>query len=157
MMQDNLSRISSLFSVPKLNCADAAEKFANDFSQLKNENKQLKIAHFTRLGEQVVCSDKSQLYRLENADYDEMRAFINSAKAKVGGMLVVVSAAEDTLKYVIFSEEMNMASEIKKINAALCGKGGGSAVMVQGKFGVNAEDCAAYFKSEYSAQINHCT
>ena len=48
-------------------------------------------------------------------------------------------------KYLIASKSIDLKSEVKNMNAALCGKGGGSAVMVQGTFLSSITDIEKYF------------
>ena len=153
-MQENLAKISNLLSVPKLECADAAEKLAADFADVKGRFKSFRIDYYKNLGEAVHECDGTLVCTFIGADYDEMRAFSNAASDKVSGMLVLISELNGGVKYIISSHTQQMNVEIKKINTALCGKGGGNAIMVQGSFGTDTDTVEKYFAYEYGATVS---
>ncbi len=153
-MHDNLSRISKLYSVPRLECADAAVKFAADFSALKNEYKAFKASVYKTEGERIPRLDRSAVCVLFDAGYEEMRVFSNAAADKATGIFAVLSESSGSVKYIISSKTVPMNLEIKKINTALNGKGGGNFGMVQGSFNSDLETVVKYFEKEYGAVIN---
>ncbi|MBO5879227.1 MAG: hypothetical protein J6Q68_01575 [Clostridia bacterium] len=151
-MQENLAKISALLSVPKLECGVAVEKLLSDYSAIKGEFSSFKLGYYKKLGESAE-SASAALYSFDGADYDELRAFLNAAASRFG-MLILLSVCEQNVKYIIYSSNTPMNTEIKKINAALCGKGGGKSDMVQGSFSLDIESIEDYFLKEYGARIS---
>ena len=75
-----------------------------------------------------------------------MREIVNVAKAKVGGILVVLTGSDKDYKYVMTSERVDLGSIYKDANSKLLGRGGGRDNMIQGSFSVDLEAIEAYFK-----------
>jgi alanyl-tRNA synthetase len=80
---------------------------------------------------------------------EELIEFANNATYRVGGMLVALSGTDGDYKYVIASSSYDMRAEIKKINAALSGRGGGRPNMVQGAFLTDRATIVEYFSKKY--------
>lgn len=81
-------------------------------------------------------------------DSSSMRALLNALKRKVSGTLVGLTGEEKNYKYVLMSESESFASEVKRANDALGGKGGGRAPMATGFFTATLREIKEYFKSE---------
>ncbi len=144
-MYENLSEISHALSVPRLDTAVAVGKLASDFESLKNAYKHARLSYFEREAELIESTDKNLVLCYDNATHDELRAIANSAAGKVAGLLVLLSGSDGEYKYIISSQSVDLRSECKKINAALCGRGGGSQSMVQGSFAASLSDIKEYF------------
>ena len=80
-----------------------------------------------------------------DASLDELRIVANKHTEKVFGILVLLSGSEGDFKYVVSSNRVDLKAEIKNINAALCGKGGGSSNMAQGSFATSLFVVEEYF------------
>ena len=146
---DNLAVISHSLSVPKTECAEAVEKYVKDAEEAKSELKLLKKAFFEREAELLSKTDKTVVRIFPGASQEQLRAFANKAAEKVDGILVLLSPASDDVKYIIASQNYDLRGEMKKINAALDGRGGGSAVMAQGSFKASSSDIEKYFLENY--------
>ena len=144
-MYENLADISHMLSVPRLNTADAVEKTLSDLEEKKMEYKASRIAYFEREADLIKESSGNIVLSFSDATQDELRALANKAIDKVGGILVLLSKNEDGYKYLLASKSVDLKNEIKKINAALCGRGGGSSVMVQGSFGATLAEINDFF------------
>ena len=79
---------------------------------------------------------------------DELREFVNSAKAKVGGILVALGGKDGDYKYIMTSESVDLSPIYKKINRDLLGRGGGRDNMIQGSFASDLDTVTRYFKEE---------
>ena len=90
-------------------------------------------------------SDGNSILYFEDATQDEMRIVANKVTSKIGKILVLLSGSEENYKFLLSSESVDLRSEIKKINAALNGRGGGSPSMVQGSFFATLEQIKEYF------------
>ncbi len=148
-MFSNLAKISHALSVPKLDTGDAVLKYISSAELVKAELKALKISAFEREAELVEKTDKSAVFIFKGAEIDQLRAFANKAVSKIGGILVLLEPTSADCKYILASTSVDLKGEIKKINTALGGRGGGSSVMAQGSFNAPLCDIEKYFKENY--------
>lgn len=144
-MYKNLSEISHALSVPRLECATAVKKTLSDFEELKGAYKISRASYFEREADLVPKTNGNLICTYSDASFDELRALANKAVSKVSGMLVLLSGKDGEYKYLIASKSTDLRVEVKKINAALCGKGGGSSVMVQGSMSACLTEIEKYF------------
>ena len=144
-MLEQLSIISRLTSTPRLEVADSVKKILADNEELMGELKSIRKSNAIKDAESIAPTDGNLVYVTEFADYDLMRAIANASIGKIKGMLVILAREGSAWKYVIASEGVKLKSEIKKINAALDGKGGGSDVMTQGNFSCELALIEKYF------------
>lgn len=143
---ENILRISALLSAPQADTADTLEKHIKDTEELKNTLKHTRMALAEGAAKALPATDENAVTFLDNYSFDELRAFVNEYKRRVGGMTVAISGDEGEFRYVIASESVDLAKEIKAINAALSGRGGGKSGMVQGTFMTSSEKIKNYFK-----------
>ena len=148
-MFDNLAYISHALSVPKNECAAALEKYIASAEADRGELKLLKKAVFEREAELLLPRENTVVKCFEGANPDQLRAYANKAVSKVGKILVLLSPTDVDCKYILASEKIDLRAEMKKINAALDGRGGGSAIMAQGSFKASLEDIEKYFIENY--------
>ena len=141
----NVRRISAALSTPQHMTADALDKYMQDTEQLKYELKSARRALAEAKAEAVIPTEGNAVYCFADFGAEELRAFVNSAISKVGGILVALSGTDGDYKYIIASGTVNLTSEIKSINSALGGRGGGKPGAVQGSFSATLDDIRAYF------------
>ena len=58
---------------------------------------------------------------------------------------MLLSGSDGNYKYVILKKGADLRSEIKDINSALLGRGGGNSDFAQGTFSSSADEIKAYF------------
>lgn len=143
---ENILRISALLSAPQADTADTLEKHIKDTEELKNRLKHTRVALAESEANAMPDANKNAVCILDNYSFDELRAFVNAYKNRVGGITVAISGADGEYKYILASETVDLAKEIKTINAALLGRGGGKPGMVQGTFLTTAEKIKEYFE-----------
>lgn len=143
---ENLGLISRLLSVPKLECADAVKKLLETSEEYKNEIKDLRIKTAVSEVEGIPYTGGNLVYFFRDADYDALRASVNVLSDRVDGTIVLLSGADGGYKYVILKKGADMRSEIKAINSALLGRGGGNSDFAQGTFSATAEMIRDFFK-----------
>ena len=143
---ENLASISRLLSVPKLESADAVKKLLDTAEEYKNEIKDLRIKAAVSEAERIPYTGGNLVYFFRDADYDALRAAVNVLADKVKGTLVLLSGSDGGYKYVILKKGADMRTEIKEINSALLGRGGGNSDFAQGTFSANAEAIHEFFK-----------
>ncbi|MBQ8690049.1 MAG: alanyl-tRNA editing protein [Clostridia bacterium] len=145
-MYKNLAAISRALSVPKLDTAPAVTRLLEAYEEKKTECKAARLAYFEREAELVERTAENAVIVFSDATAEELRAFANIAVTRVGGVLVLLAGAEPEYKYIIASASVNLREEVRKINAALCGKGGGTPSMVQGSLCAALDEIKEYFK-----------
>ena len=116
-----------------------------DVKALKYELKTAREALAVAKAEAVKETSANAVYLLDGFSMDDLRAFANAAKSRVGRMLVALSGTDGDYKYVIASDFVNLSEEMKNIKSALAGSGGGKSVMVQGSFLEPLDKIKAYF------------
>ena len=144
-MYENLAEISHALSVPRLECSGGVGKLLSDLEVLKNDYKNARTACFEREAELIAPTDKNVVLFYPDTTQDELRMLANAARERVSGMLVLLSGKEGEYKYIITSKSTDLKENIKKINAALCGRGGGNSLMAQGGFSTTLAKIKEYF------------
>lgn len=144
-MYENLSEISHALSVPRTETADAVIRTLSAFEEKKLEYKAARSLYFEREAELVERSKENILLTYSDASIEELRIIANKATYKTEGILILLSGKDGDYKYLLSSHSLDLKPEIKKINAALCGKGGGSSAMAQGSFCATLADIKKYF------------
>lgn len=142
----NIQRISALLSTPQHDTADALEKYMKDADGVRSLLKSSRVALAEAEAKFMRDSEGNKVVKLNDYSVDELRAFVNAYKARVGGLTVAISGRDGDYKYVIASNDIELSQEIKKINESLSGRGGGRGFMVQGSFLTDEESIRAYFK-----------
>ena len=143
---ENLAAISRLLSVPKLEGADAVTRLLATAEEYKAEIKKLRIGAVVAEAEKIPYSGGDLVYFFRDADYDALRAAVNLLSPKLDGTLVLLSGEGGGYKYVILKKGADLRSEIKAINAALSGRGGGNGEFAQGTFLATADEIRDFFK-----------
>lgn len=143
---ENILKISALLSAPQADTAETLEKTMKDVEELKNTLKHTREA-LARANAAALPDEKGNaVCFLEDFSFDELRAFVNAYKSRVGGITAALSGVDGEYKYILSSESVDLSKKIKEINAALSGRGGGKPGMVQGTFCSSAEEIKEYFK-----------
>ena len=144
-MQQNLAEISRLTSTPRLETAQAVKRVMLAAEETKNELKNTRLTLYKKEASDIRNCEGNAVLVFSDATVDELRTIANIAVSKIGGILVLLSGEEKNYKYVIASNCIDLRFEAKNINAALCGKGGGSANMIQGVFLAEISKIREYF------------
>jgi alanyl-tRNA synthetase len=139
-------RIGALTSTPSTEILGSVNALIEERDKLAYEIKLLNTRLVEALADGVPTTDGNYIAVLDGLDIPEMREFANIAGERIGGMLVLLSRDGDSYKYVISSRSLNLRDEIKAINSALRGRGGGTPMMVSGKFDATVEEITEYFK-----------
>ena len=131
--QNNNTEISMLLSAKRNETAAAVrrvmkeqEKLKARVSELSRELAACRAAAITPT-EGNICIFDSTL------DEPALRALINEAVKKCGGVAAVFSGSDGTgFRYIIGSRSVDLKSAAKVINEGISGRGGGSPNMIQG-------------------------
>ena len=93
----------------------------------------------------IAPTDSSLVCYYPDLTAEEMREIVNSAKEKVGKILVVLTGNEGAYKYIMTSLSVDLSGIFKGINSDLSGRGGGRDNMIQGSFASNLDVIKDYF------------
>lgn len=145
---ENVLKISAIFSEPQSTVASAAENFSASYEELKAKLKMSGIGNARLEARLIESTDSSLVCHYPNMSMDELREFVNCAKAKVGGILVALTGAEGNYKYIMTSSQLDLSLIYKRINSDLSGRGGGRDNMIQGSFATDLEYISRYFTNE---------
>ena len=141
----NIKRISAMLCTPQHETADELSRLMSEYESLRGELKAVKLRSAEALASTYEQEEKNAVVFLEGFTPDELRAFANAYKEKVGGILVALTGEEGDYKYILMKKASDVSAEIKKINAALLGRGGGRGEMAQGTFKSTLEEIKNYF------------
>lgn len=143
---ENIKKISGMLSAPQSDVAVTLEGYISDCEEIKAALKsaRLKIAELYAMT--VEPTEGNLVILLPDLTIPELIAFSNIANKRVGKITVALSGSDGDYKYVISSSSVDLSTLSKDINAALCGRGGGRAEMLQGSFATALDEIRKYFK-----------
>lgn len=143
---ENIKKISGMLSAPQSDVAVTLEGYISDCEEMKAALKsaRLKIAELYAMT--VEPTEGNLVILLPDLTIPELIAFSNIANKRVGKITVALSGSDGDYKYVISSSSVDLSTLSKDINAALCGRGGGRAEMLQGSFVTALDEIKCYFK-----------
>ena len=144
----NVLKISALFSEPQATVSCAAESFLASYEELKGRLKATGLNNARLEARLISDTDTSLVCHYPDMNMDELREFVNSAKTKVGGILVALTGSSGDYKYIMTSASVDLAPIYKRINADLSGRGGGRDNMIQGSFSADFDTITRYFLEE---------
>ena len=116
----------------------------NDYVRASLKLARVRIAELE--AEKIQPTENSAVFYLPDFTIPELIAFSNVANKSVGKLTVALSGADGDYKYVISSGSTDLRPLAKEINAALGGRGGGRAEMIQGSFSAGLDEIKDYFK-----------
>ena len=131
--QNNNTEISMLLSAKRNETAAAVhrvmaerDKLKARVSELSRELAACRAAAISPTAGNICIFDST-------LDEPALRALINEAVKKCGGVAAVFSGSDDTgFRYIIGSRSVDLRSAAKVINEGISGRGGGSPEMIQG-------------------------
>ncbi len=142
----NLTSISNLLSVKPLEAAKAVAKLWKEHEALKLKMKEANRKLTAQKIAQLRPTEGNLLFFEPDLDMLCLRELINAAVEHCTGIAAGFSGSDgEGYHYIFGSKTVDLRANVKDINAAIDGKGGGSAEMIQGT--ANADEAAirAYF------------
>ena len=143
---ENILKISALLSTPQHETAETLERYIKDAEGIKSSLKNSRLLLAEEKARSMPDTEGNSVCELNDFSFDELRAFANAYKSRVGKILVAVSGIDGEYRYVLASERVNLSERIKEINASLDGRGGGKPGMVQGTFRAALSEIKKYFE-----------
>lgn len=142
----HIKAISAHLSTKQTEAYEAVLRMEKEISEYKNTTYFLKKALLeARLNE--LSETQGNLCIFENTLESESLRKIANEGAKLCKKICIVLSGDDKkgYSYIAKSETIPLKDEVKKISAALMGKGGGSNEMIQGRLSATKEEIKAYF------------
>lgn len=139
------AHVSALLSAKRLETDAAVERVMRESEE--------KYAEVTRLRREVLSLKAAAIPETEgniclfepDMDMVTLRELVNAGVQKCTGVCAAFSGEDGVYKYIIGSASTDLRAAAKEINAAISGRGGGSAAMIQGTSTATREALEAYF------------
>ncbi len=146
---DNVAKISALLSAPQERTAEYVERTLAEIQQYKQRICELNRQIIELKLRGIEETKGNRCFIEQDLGADELRAMVNSAVEKTGGICAAFSGNDESgYNYVIGSRSVPLRSKAKEINSALSGKGGGTDAMIQGSVKASAAQIKAFFEVE---------
>ena len=139
--QTGVTAVSQALSAKRDDIAAAVQRILNEQQQLKEKNAALSMAYISLIAEAQSGTDGNICLFENGLDEVAQRELVNRLMEKCGGMAAVFCGSdEDGWRYIIGSLHEDLRRGTKLINAAISGRGGGTAQMIQGRSSGRRED-----------------
>ena len=140
-----LSALSAALSVPQERITEAVDKLLATLGEQKHMISQLQIQQLQALAEKAVPVNDTLLFFVEDCDREALRAMVNLALEKCG-LCAAFAGQDGAWQYILGSRETDLRANAKTVNAAIHGKGGGSAQMIQGSATATRAEIEAFWE-----------
>lgn len=149
VMQDNVSAVSRVFSVPRNETGAAAARFAAGEQKLKERIAELSMAAVHMRAEAIPACEGNICVFDELLDEIALRELVNLLSEKCTGYAAAFSGNDDEgYRYIIGSRHVDLKKHSREINAGIDGRGGGRSEMLQGRAAKNAESIQKFIKHD---------
>ncbi len=145
---EQAQRISVLLCAPTTEIADEVDRLHSAKCELDRRQSELGRELAAAKAEALSPTAGNAVLISPIAESDALRALVNTAAPKVGGITLALFGEECDYRYVLYTESPDFSSIVKNANAALGGKGGGRAPMAQGSYRATIEEIKKYFGAD---------
>ena len=148
LMQENVTAVSGLLSAKRAKSAAAVERVMAEQAKLKERVAELSMALARLKAERFGYTEGNICVFDKVLDEVALRELVNLLMEKCGGMAGAFSGSDETgYMYIIGSKNIDLRSHSREINAAINGKGGGTAEMIRGRASTSAENIQKIMKT----------
>lgn len=148
LMQENVTAVSGLLSAKRAKSAAAVERVLAEQARLKERVAELSMALARLKAERFGYTEGNICIFDKVLDEVALRELVNLLMEKCGGMAGAFSGSDETgYMYIIGSKNIDLRSHSREINAAINGKGGGTAEMIRGRASTSAENIQKIMKT----------
>lgn len=148
LMQENVTAVSGLLSAKRAKSAAAVERMLAEQARLKERVAELSMALARLKAERFGYTEGNICVFDKVLDEVALRELVNLLMEKCGGMAGAFSGSDETgYMYIIGSKNIDLRSHSREINAAINGKGGGTAEMIRGRASTTAENIQKIMKT----------
>lgn len=139
--QESVTAVSQALSAKRGEIAAAVQRVLNEQQQLKEKNAALSMAYIQLIADGRSETDGNICLFESGLDELAQRELVNRLMEKCGGMAAVFCGDDEKgWRYVIGSLHEDLRCGTKEINAAISGRGGGTARMIQGQSAGSREE-----------------
>ncbi len=125
--------------------ADAFSKKTEEFAELRYKYSRLKAEITDAKIARLSPTEGNILVFEDEADGDTMRRIADAGADLCSGICAVFGKSGEGYSYVCVSRHEDLRARSKEINAAISGRGGGSAQMIRGSCAATREEIEKYF------------
>ena len=148
LMQEHVTAVSGLLSAKRAKSAAAVERMLAEQARLKERVAELSMALARLKAERFGYTEGNICVFDKVLDEVARRERVNLLMEKCGGMAGAFSGSDETgYMYIIGSKNIDLRSHSREINAAINGKGGGTAEMIRGRASTSAENIQKIMKT----------
>lgn len=151
--QESVTAISGLLSARQEEVTAAVRRLCEEL-----EREKARAAALGRMAAQAradaLPAGAERLVLFEEMDTASLRALVNAAVAKGTGVCAAYAWDGAKFQYILGSQRQDLRPLVKEMNAALNGRGGGSASMVQGSVQAGRAEIEAWWAGRGGAREN---
>ena len=153
-MGESADALSRLFSAPKDALPAAAERVLGELESARYALAGMERRYTALLVENTAETEGDLCFFLPGEmSNPAARDLAEAGKKKCGGICAVCAGDDETgWRYVMASESVDLRARAKELNAALSGRGGGSAAMIQGGASVTRKVIESVFSAGLSEE-----
>ncbi len=140
--------ISGLLSVPQLETPNAVRRVLGELEEMKQALSDAR-RQVLQMKAALIPETEGNLCLFEpELDMLSLRELVNAGMQKTKGICAAFTGKDGDWKYIIGSQRADLRSMAKEINAAIGGRGGGRAEMIQGSCTAAQKEIEAYFRQK---------
>lgn len=141
--QNSVEEISCMLSEKQENVSEGVKRILNETESVKQKNSELRRKIAVLRAESIEYTDANLCLFEPETERGDMLFYAEQCRKKCGGMLTVCAGNDSSgYSYIILCRDM---PDIKQMNTALNGRGGGRNGMIQGFFGCTRAEIESYF------------
>ena len=145
---ENVKRISTLVSAKPEQTGDAVDKLQESYAQLKMEYTGFRLEILEQKVEAIPAGSPHAVLFEQGLSPMEIRKLADKLQAKADFSAVFCGNDAEGYKYVICSAKTDVIAFGKAFNAALNGRGGGKAPMIQGSLSAGRSEIEAFLTQQ---------
>ncbi len=143
--EQNLHIAQSLSAKPTESAA-AVARLSDELGQLKLRASRLETAVFAQVAQRLAGQGDVLLFE-EEMSPDSVRKLCDAVMNECGGRCAVFAGADGAWKYAVGEKDGDLRELVKKLNAALSGRGGGKPFFAQGSAAATRKEIEAFFQT----------
>lgn len=146
--QESAAAISGLLSAKRDQIAPAVERLLREQERLKERVARVSM-ELVRLRAESVPYREGNICVFDTVlDEVALRELVNLLMERCSGVAAAFSGSdEEGYRYIIGSRSVDLRARARELNEGICGRGGGSKTMIQGRASGPAESIQLFFKN----------
>ena len=148
--QESITDISVRLSARQDRVADAVARLAAELEETKGRTAALGRQLAQAMADAIPAGAGGQVC-FTQLDTNALRALVNAALEKKVPLCAAFAQEGDRWQYILGAVNTDLRPLVKKMNADLQGRGGGTAQMVQGSVQASRAEISAWWKARLSA------